>query len=116
MRTDLAKLVTMSRVKNPQEKKKLSLKLERRNTYGENAKASSKNIPRNKQRQHQEERRVVRELLSKLTGVVQEDEASSTEIAAKSKVAISRWRGFKKRPDTPLDVVLRKKRARRKVS
>ncbi|SRR6266487_2671155 len=116
MGTDLAKLVAMSRVKNPQEKKKLSLALERRNTYGENAKANRKNIPRNKQRQHQEERRVVHELLSKLTGVVREDEASSTQIAARSKVAISRWRGFKKRSDTPLEVVLTKKRSKREVS
>src|SRR6266480_1180716 len=115
MGADLAKLVAMSRVKNPQEKKKLSLELERRNTYGENAKASRKNIPRNKQRQHQEERRVVHELLSRLTGVVQDDGVSSIEIAAKSKVAISRWRGFKKRPDMPLKVVLTKKRANREV-
>jgi hypothetical protein len=36
----------MSTIKNPEEKKRLSLKHDRRNVYGENAKASRKGIPR----------------------------------------------------------------------
>ncbi|MGC2617441.1 MAG: hypothetical protein WA414_00280 [Acidobacteriaceae bacterium] len=46
----------MSRLKSPQEKKTASLDLDRRNAYGENAKASRKGIPRSKKRSHSAER------------------------------------------------------------
>ena len=46
----------MSKVKTPQQKKRLSYEHDRRNSYGENQKSSRKNIPKSKQRSHQEER------------------------------------------------------------
>ena len=46
--------------KSPQAKKALSYKKDRRNTYGENAKASRKGIPRKKRRQGRAERRLAR--------------------------------------------------------
>jgi hypothetical protein len=47
--------------KSPQVKKALSYKKDRRNTYGENAKASRKGIPRKKRRQARAERRLAHE-------------------------------------------------------
>ena len=46
--------------KSPQQKKALSYKKDRRNTYGENTKASRKGIPRKKRRQARAERRLAR--------------------------------------------------------
>jgi hypothetical protein len=46
--------------KSPQVKKALSYKKDRRNTYGENSKASRKGIPRKKRRQARAERRLAR--------------------------------------------------------
>ncbi len=47
----------MSKLKSPQENKAVSLKTDRRNTYGENPQASRKGIRRGKQRSHMGERR-----------------------------------------------------------
>jgi hypothetical protein len=100
----------MSAVKDQTEKKRLSLKLDRRNTYGENDKASRKSIPRGKQRQHQNERRSVAEALRPIIDVViPEDEVVDAELLAKVRVTASRRKGFKKRPDEPLGTVLAKK-------
>jgi hypothetical protein len=100
----------MSTVKNPRQKKRLSLERDRRNTYGENAKASRKNIARGKQRQHMDERRAVHQVLHRLQGpVIDEDLATDAELAAKVTIADSRHRGLKKQPDTPLGEVLKKK-------
>jgi hypothetical protein len=49
----------MSTIKNPEEKKQLSLERDRRNRYGENSKSSRKSIQRGKQRRHMDERRTV---------------------------------------------------------
>ena len=54
----------MSRIKSPQDKKNASLERDRRNTYGENAKSSRKNIPQSKQLSHQAERRATKALWS----------------------------------------------------
>jgi hypothetical protein len=103
----------MSPVKNPEEKKRLSLELDRRNTYGENSKSSRKNIRRGKQRRHMDERRTVGEVLGRLKGSVQEDEATEAELRAKMRITDSRRRGFRKQADTPLGVVLAAKGVRR---
>ena len=58
----------MSKVKNPRAKKRLSLERDRRNTYGENAKSSRKNIQRGKQRTQMKERRGVTQVLAAVTG------------------------------------------------
>ena len=96
----------MSTVKNPDEKKRLSLERDRRNRYGENSKSSRKSIRRGKQRRHMDERRTVGEVLGRLKGSVQEDEATEAELRAKTGIADSRRRGFRKQPDTPLGLVL----------
>jgi hypothetical protein len=101
----------MSTVKDPEEKKSLSLKLDRRNTYGENSNASRTGIRRGKQRRHMNERRAVGAVLSQLKGSVQDDEATNAELLAKTSVTGSQRRGFKKQPDVSLGVVLATKRA-----
>ena len=104
----------MSTIKNPEEKKRLSLTLDRRNRYGENSKASRKGIQRGKQLRHMDERRTVGEVLARLKGDVQEEQAIEAELLAKTRITHSRRRGFKKSPDTPLGVVLASKKARKK--
>jgi hypothetical protein len=59
-----------------------------------------------------DERGSVGEVLSQLKGLVVEDDATEAELQAKSRIAVSRRRGFKKRPDTPLGVVLAAKKAK----
>jgi hypothetical protein len=105
---------SMSRVKNPEEKKRLSLARDRRNRFGENSKSSRKNIPRGKQRRHMDERRTVAEVLGNLKGEVPEDQATEAELRARIRIADSERRGFKKRRDTPLGVVLETKRLKKK--
>jgi hypothetical protein len=85
--------------------------LDRRNTYGENDKASRKSIPRGKQRQHQNERRSATQALHTISGNLSEDNIANAELLAKVKVAVSRRKGFKKKPDEPLGIVLAKKAA-----
>jgi hypothetical protein len=99
----------MSTIRNPTQKKTLSLKRDRRNVYRENSKATRKCVPRAKQRRHRDERRAVAHVLRRLRGDVDEDIASLTELEVKVTVADSRNRGFKKIPDQPLEVVLARK-------
>jgi hypothetical protein len=105
---------SMSTVKNPEEKKQLSLARDRRNTFGENNKSSRKNIRRGKQRRHMDERRTVAEALGHLKGDILEDQATEAELRAKIRIIDSERRGFKKRPDTPLGAVLEAKRVKKK--
>jgi hypothetical protein len=71
----------MSSAKSPQVKKKLSLERDRRNTYGENAKSSRRNIPKSKQVSHQAERRVANAPLRNVQGTVP-DVVVDAEIAS----------------------------------
>ena len=103
----------MSAIKNPEAKKQVSLERDRRNTYGENSKSSRKNVKLGKQRRHMDERRTVGEVLGRLKGCVQEDEATDAELLAKTRIIDSKRRGFKKKPDTPLGIVLANKKARK---
>jgi hypothetical protein len=101
----------MSAIKDQTEKKRLSLILDRRNTYGENDKASRKSIPLGKQRQHQNERRSAAQALNSISGNTPEDELVAAELLAKVRTVASRREGFKKRADEPLGVVLARKKA-----
>ena len=103
----------MSTIKNPEEKKQLSLAHDRRNTYGENSKSSRNSIARAKQRQHMDERRTAGEVLRRLTGTIHEDEATDAELLVKTRMSDSKSRGFKKQPDSPLGEVLAAKRAKK---
>ena len=99
----------MSTIKNPSQKKRLSLERDRRNTYGENSKSSRKNIAKAKQRQHMDERRSVTHILGQLKGQADDDVVSQAELEVKLAIADSRNRGFKKVPDKPLGIVLARK-------
>jgi hypothetical protein len=107
----------MSKISDPIEKKRLSLTLDRRNVYGENARSSRKNIPAAKARGHRKERRVVGELLSHGHVAGPDDDAVAIEGQIKTRTRAKKLVGFKKVPDQPLaDVVAHKLQSRRKAS
>ncbi len=86
--------------KSPQEKKALSYVRDRRNDYGENDKASRKNIPRAKARSHRLVRRA--------------DSAALRDVdAALETVPLKRAKpAWKKSPDISLGLLLRRQRWR----
>jgi hypothetical protein len=103
----------MSKIKSPSEKKRLSLSLDRRNSYRENSKASRKGIPLSKARAHREQRRSVTNVL---LGLVTSASGQSAEAAdASTRVAAKRKKvgAFKKWPDQPLSVHIEKQELRR---
>jgi hypothetical protein len=56
-----------------------------------------------------DERRTVGQVLGRIKGSIQDDVAVEAEVLAKTRIIDSRRRGFKKKPDTPLGVVLANK-------
>jgi hypothetical protein len=94
-----------SKKKTPQQKKAESLKKDRRNAYGENAKSSRKNIPRRRAEGHQAVRRLARQALNAAA------ERADAEIvdAAEPQLRLKRLRGWIKDPDEPLGAVLARK-------
>jgi hypothetical protein len=104
----------MSKVKSATEKKELSLKLDRRNTHGENPQSSRKNIARGKQLGHKKERHVVGQILGSVGPEPGQDEETAAELAANVAGRVAKLKGFKKQPDSPLGEVIEKKLARRK--
>lgn len=103
----------MSKVKTPGEKKQLSYEHDRRNAYGENQKSSRKNIPRSKQRSHQDERRSVRQALIPAQGAVVDEVADEAQSQVLRMGRIKKLEAFRKSPDRPLkDVVERRLRKR----
>jgi hypothetical protein len=99
----------MSTIKNSKQKKRLSPTRDRRNTYGEDPNSSHKGIRIGKQRTDMNQRRSANEVLRRIKGSVQEDDAVDAEHLARTRIIDSKRRGFKKRPDTPLGVVLAQK-------
>jgi hypothetical protein len=99
----------MSKIKSPSEKKQVSLERDRRNTYGDNAKSSRKNIPKGKQRSHRAERRAANAPLHSIKGVVFEETAVQSELTSHIEAIKKRRNAFKKSPDQPLGLVLAKK-------
>jgi len=97
--------------KSPQEKKRDSYLKDRRNTYGENAKASRKLIPKRKATGSRALRRIANQALAEATAL------SDPEIVDASIPRLKRKRrqGWKKEPDQPLQVVIPRKRKRRSV-
>lgn len=104
----------MSKVKNPKEKKELSLKKDRRNTYGESPHAARKSIPQNKARQHREERHAANQILREAKYASADEQIAKVENNIKAKTKKKRLKGFKKYPDTPLGEVIKQKIKRRK--
>ena len=106
----------MSKVKSATEKKALSLKRDRRNTYGENPQASRKGIRRGKQRSHMEERRSVGKILSHLRESAEESDVIEADVLTKTSLVRSKRKAFKKMPDRPLGEVIKRKHAQREES
>jgi len=100
----------VSTVKNPKEKKQLSLERDCRNVYGENPAASRKGVAKGKQRQHMNERRSSAQMLANIKGPIDEDLASDVEVKTKVAVAFSRKYGFRKSPDLPLGEFLERRK------
>jgi hypothetical protein len=100
----------MSKIKSPQLKKAMSYGQDRRNTFGENSKASRKNIPLGKARSLRAERRSATTSLRQLPNVLSEDVLTAAELSSTDKAKQQRLRGFKKTPDTPLLLVLERRR------
>jgi hypothetical protein len=94
------------KLRTPQEKKQLSLKKDRRNTYGENAKSSRKNIARNKQDAHQKVRAEAREALTEVARSPDEATETLQSNLKTARLNKGRWR---KSPDTPLGKVVASK-------
>jgi len=93
--------------KTPQQKKAESYARDRRNTYGENDKASRKAIPRLQRIRNRAERRIAREAF--VVRVLDEERADAAGARAKLK-----WRKSRtKEPDSPLGEVVKAKLARR---
>ncbi len=104
----------MSKIKSAREKKALSLKRDRRNTFGENSKASRKAIPRRKQLSHMGERRAIGQILSHLRESAAEGDATEADVLAKTTIVEKKRKAFKKHRDTALGVVVKKKLAERR--
>jgi hypothetical protein len=100
----------MSTVKNPKEKKILSLKHDRRNVFSECPTSSRKNIALGKQRSHQQARHSIAEVLSNQVGSSAEIDGDEIESTINNRAIISRRKSFKKMPDAPLGEVLYKRK------
>ena len=98
--------------KPPQEKKRLSLERDRRNTYGENDKASRKNIPRSKARSHRAVRRVAKQQADQLKLTDEENIDVGQSTLTTKRLQKGDW---KKAPDSPLGEVLRVRPSKREV-
>jgi hypothetical protein len=95
--------------KTPQEKKAESYAKDRRNTYGENAKSSRRNIARNQRLRNRAYRRIARQAFG---SAATDDERVD---AAEARVKLKHRKGWRKVPDTPLGEVVRKKLTRREA-
>jgi hypothetical protein len=91
--------------KTPQEKKRLSYEKDRRNTYGENSKASRKGIPLSKARANRAERHTQDHVLATVVGL----ENSEDLVAVENLVRAAEPRKWRKNPDTPLGEVLNRR-------
>ena len=111
--------MTEKRSRSPQEKKALSLKKDRRNTFGENQKASRKAIPKRKALESRRNRHKNNQALSL---VEQFDEAVLDLVESSARQDIYRTGGWTKAPDEPLEKVIaktknaRERRAGRKAA
>lgn len=91
--------------KTPQEKKSESYAKDRRSTYGNNAKAARKAVPKRKQVRGQNERRLAKQELAGAAAA--HDEARVDSML--DRVSVKRHKAWKKFPDVPLGEVLAKK-------
>ena len=99
--------------KTPQQKKRLSLKKDRRNTYGENAKSSRRNIPKSKAKSHRKVRHQAKHDVEQLIGLPDTKAELVESTLSKPRLQKGRWQ---KSPETPLGVVVKGKIATRKAT
>jgi hypothetical protein len=99
----------MKKLYNPQEKKLLSYKNDRRNTYGERGSHSRHAIAAHKER----DRRAFRRQINQTLNAVELSEADFLEIVD-NEVKSVRIRYWRKHPDEPLGEVVTRKLQRRK--
>ena len=97
-------------MKTPQQKKSLSYAKDRRNTFGENSKASRKGIPLAKARANRAERHAQDHLLATAVVSAGEDEMTAVETGVKA----TKPRQWRKSPDKPLGQVLAQRAERKK--
>lgn len=90
-------------IRSPQEKKALSLKKDRRNTYGNNQKAARKAIPLRKAIEHRQNRHKSNQALAQIDRV---DEATIDLTESSIRNDVHRTGGWKKGADEPLGVVI----------
>ncbi len=100
----------MSKLKSPQDKKRASLELDRRNSYGENDKASRKNIPLAKASSIRAERRAVQQTI---VSIVSSEDPVAVECSAREVGLLKTRAKFIKSPDSSLQKALEGKRDRR---
>ena len=94
----------------PQDKKRLSYAHDRRNAYGENAKASRKAIPLRKREDRQNDRRVAKQALPVslvASDLLADDSAENCIAVHQAEKKRTRWR---KTPDVPLRDIVRGKK------
>lgn len=96
----------MRRPKTPRQKKDLSLQKDRRNAFGENDKASRKNVPRAKARVNRANRHQDHQALDKALGTPNED----LEDAAEQSLLGRRRKVWRKSPDESLGDFLKRRR------
>jgi hypothetical protein len=89
--------------KSPQDKKRLSLAKDRRNSYGENAKSSRKNIPRSKAISRRKVRHAAKAQTNTLAGLSEEHSGVVQSTLTKARLQKGPW---KKCPDRPLGAVV----------
>ena len=106
----------MSKIKVPQDKKRLSLLKDRRNSYGENSKSSRKNIPLSKQISAQNQRSQCQKLKTLLNNRRDENFSIEVEVAVSTSYKQKRLNGFKKCPDTSLNEHIKGQHKRRGIS
>jgi len=103
----------MSKIKSSPDKKRISLKKDRRNVYGENPASSRKNIREGKQRSHRELRRAAGESLRQVIGTGEESDAGD-QAESQAKIGYFYLPDHRSRKSPmPLGVVVDRKLKRR---
>jgi hypothetical protein len=107
--SDLEMEAIMAAKRTPQEKKKLSLELDRRNAYGNNRKAARKCIPKSKQLGNRSARHAADVPLALAVGPFDEGIAEAVDNETKCAQIARKGTRFSKWPDKPLGEILKKK-------
>lgn len=94
--------------RTPQDKKRLSYAKDRRNSYGENDKASRKWIPLRKAMENRDNRRKAKQLSA---GIQRLDEADADLAQNSLASGVERVGGWRKSADTPLGVCVANRKA-----